>query len=69
MVYDYVCSFFKHEMSTLGQLNNKREVSEARNRAIEKYEDGKAITKVFMGITSGEVTWKIYSGRTQWNDK
>jgi hypothetical protein len=45
-------------------LNNKREVIEARNRAIEKYEDGKAITKVFMGITSGEVSWKIYSGRT-----
>ena len=31
-----------------------------------KYEDGKTITRVFMGFNSGEVTRSIYGNRNYW---
>lgn len=31
-----------------------------------KYEDGKVITKILMGVNSGEVSWKIYGERSYW---
>lgn len=37
-----------------------------RRKVFLKFEDGKVITKILMGINSGEVTWKIYGERPYW---
>ena len=31
-----------------------------------KYEDGKTITRILMGVNTGDVSWKIYGERKYW---
>jgi hypothetical protein len=31
-----------------------------------RYENGKVVTKILMGVNSGEVSWKIYGERSYW---
>ena len=35
---------------------------------LNRYADGKVLTKIFMGITAGEVKWQIYNERSYWNE-
>jgi len=42
------------------------DVIEARNKLIEKYRNGKFITKVLMGVNSAEVSWKVFGEHTYW---
>ena len=41
-----------------------------RNRVrcdiFSKYEDGKVIARILMGVNSGEVSWQIYGERSYW---
>jgi len=47
-------------------IRNEKEVLEARKKLLHQYGNGKVITKIFMGINSGEVSWKIYGERPYW---
>ena len=33
---------------------------------MERYEDGKVLTRILMGVNTGSVSWKIYGSRTYW---
>jgi hypothetical protein len=37
-----------------------------KSQIYKKYEDGKVITRILMGVNSGEVTWQIYGERSYW---
>lgn len=58
-IYGSVVLFMKHEMGNM-DVRNDREIQEARKNLVAKYRSGKVMTKIFMGINSGEVSWKIY---------
>jgi hypothetical protein len=45
---------------------NQFDKERMKREVFEKYENGKTITKIFMGVNSGEVSWKIYGERKYW---
>ncbi len=50
MVYEHVKLFFKHQFSILRDSNNINEVMKRKEQIIEEYQDGKVITRVFLGV-------------------
>lgn len=64
-IYESIKMFFKNEVN-LDDVYNEFERDELRRKTFEKYDDGKVITKILMGVNYGEVTWKIYGERQYW---
>ena len=58
--------FIRHEMANFGELKDE-EIPLKRLELLRRYADGKVLTKILMGITAGEVSWRIYSERSYWN--
>lgn len=65
-VYETVKMFFRNEMN-LDDIYNEFQREEMRRKTYYMYEDGKTLTKILMGISSGDVSYQIYKDRSYWN--
>ena len=64
-IYDCIQMFFKNE-TNFDEIFNEFDKEETRRKLLERFEDGKIITRILMGVNTGEVSWKIYGERKYW---
>jgi len=64
-IFGHISNFFKHELNNLA-IYNKTELRAMGKKMIAKYQDGKSITKILMGINNEQVNWKTYGEHSYW---